>query len=229
MSETERITVATILTLLLFLVPTYVLHASDEFAGSLGGFAIAVIAFGFMLAALLYPALKNSSRLRRFISARAALSLHAYCGVLGIFLATLHTGHKFRSYIGITLIVLLLVIAISGFVGRYYFPRSITELREGQSRLAAMRSAFNRLVQSMSASDHAHSDGLQGATDSDVVSVARLVDGIAELEYHIGSQQAMKLVLARWMFVHVTASILLVAILFAHIAGEIYYGLKWIR
>jgi uncharacterized membrane protein YsdA (DUF1294 family) len=233
MSETERLTVGAVVTALLLLVPAFVFHTSPQFAGSLAGFALGCVAAALMVSLLIYPLAKYSASFRsglsRFISMRALLAFHAYAGAFGAFLAILHTGHKYQSPLGIALVISMFVVVLTGFVGRYYLPETSVELREVQSRLAMLRSAYDRTVAAL-ASRHASDEGASPASVSAVpgVPVLQLVDGIADLEYAIGSREAVKRIFMPWIIAHVIAAISMYFLLTLHIAGEIYYGLRWL-
>ena len=60
------------------------------------------------------------------------------------------------------------------------------------------------------------------------VPILQLVDGIADLEYAIGSRETVKSIFMPWIVAHVIASILMYLLLLLHIAGEVYYGLRWL-
>ncbi|MDU0955262.1 MAG: iron reductase, partial [Bradyrhizobium sp.] len=60
------------------------------------------------------------------------------------------------------------------------------------------------------------------------VPILRLVEGIADLEYAIGSREMVKRMFMPWIVAHVTTAILMYLLLALHVAGEIYYGLRWI-
>ena len=233
MSETERLTVGLVLTVLLFLVPAFVLHTSPRFAGSLAGFVLGTAAATLMVSLLIYPLVKYSVRLRsgiaRFLSMRALLAFHVYAGVFGAFLAILHTGHKYQSPLGITLVISVLVVVVTGFVGRYYLPQTSIELREAQSRLATLRSAYDRTAVAL-ADRQVTEEGATPVSASALqgVPILRLVDGIADLEYAIGSREAVKRIFMSWIVAHVVAAILMYLLLTLHIAGEIYFGLRWL-
>ncbi len=233
MSETERLTVGVVLTVLLFLVPAFVLHTSSQFAGSLAGFVLGVAATTLMVSLLICPLAKYSTRLRpwitRLVSTRALLSFHVYAGVFGAFLAVLHTGHKYQSPLGITLVISMLVVVVTGFVGRYYLPQTSTELREAQTRLATLRSAYNYTAVALAGRQvteegavRVRASALQG------IPILPLVGGIADLEYAIGSREAVKRIFMPWIVAHVVAAILMYLLLMLHIAGEIYSGLRWL-
>ena len=204
-----------------------------RFAGSLAGFALGSIAAALMVSLLIYPLAKYSASFRsglsRFTSMRALLAFHAYAGAFGAFLAILHTGHKYQSPLGIALVISMLVVVVTGFVGRYYLPETSAELRDAQSRLATLRSAYDRTVAAL-ASRHASDDGASPVSASAVagVPVLQLVDGIADLEYAIGSREAVKKIFMPWIVTHVIAAISMYFLLTLHIAGEIYYGLRWL-
>lgn len=233
MSETERLTVGAVLTVLLFLVPAFVLHTSSRFAGSLSGFVLGVAAATLMLSLLIYPVVKYSTSSRTLItrvaSLRKLLAFHVYAGVFGAFLAILHTGHKYQSPLGVALVISMLVVVVTGFVGRYYLPETSTELREEQSRLATLRSAYDRTVVAL-AGRQSSEDGAPPVSASALqdVPILQLVDGIADLEYAIGSREAVKRIFMPWIVTHVVAAILMYLLLTLHIAGEIYYGLRWL-
>jgi uncharacterized membrane protein YsdA (DUF1294 family) len=233
MSETERLTVGGVLTILLFLVPAFVFHASPRFAGTLAGFGLGVVATILMVSLLIYPLAKYSARfypwIARLITMRALLAFHVYAGVFGAFLAVLHTGHKYQSPLGITLVISMLIAVVTGFVGRYYLPRTSTELREAQARLATLRSIYDRTAVALAGRQATE----EGATPVSApalleVPILQLIDGIADLEHAIGSREAVKTLFMPWMVAHVLAAILMYLLLMLHIAGEIYYGLRWL-
>lgn len=233
MSETERLTVGAVLTILLFLVPAFVLHTSPRFAGSLAGFVLGVAASILMMSLLIYPLAKYSIRLRPWItrraSMRALLAFHVYAGVFGTFLAILHTGHKYQSPLGITLVISMLVAVVTGFVGRYYLPQTSTEVREAQSRLATLRSDYDRTAVALAGRQAPEDEGpLVSPTAPQGIPIQQLVDGIADLEYAIGSREAVKRIFTPWIVAHVVATILMYLLLTLHIVGEIYYGLRWL-
>lgn len=233
MSETERLTVGVVLTVLLFLVPAFVLHTSPRFAGSLAGFVLGVAAATLMMSLLIYPLVKYSARLKswitRLISMRALLAFHVYAGIFGAFLAILHTGHKYQSPLGITLVICMLIVVVTGFVGWYYLPQTTTELRDAQGRLAILRSAYDRTA-IMLAERQASEDGAAPASAPDFqeIPIRQVVDGIADLEYAIGRREAVKKIFMCWTVAHVAAAIVMYLLLTLHIGGEIYYGLRWL-
>lgn len=232
MNENQRLTVGAVLTALLFLVPAYVLHTSPRFAGSLSGFVLGAAAAALMLSLLVYPMAKHSvsfkSLITRVASMRALLAFHVYAGVFGAFLAILHTGHKYQSPLGIALVVSMLLAVVTGFVGRYYLPQTSIELREEQSRLATLRTAYDQTAVALAERRSSEEDGPLLASAPQGVPILKLVETIADLEYAIGSREVVKRMFTPWIVAHVTTAILMYLLLALHVAGEIYYGLRWL-
>lgn len=233
MGERERLIVDVLLASLLLLVPAFVLHSDSRFAGSLAGFALGSTAAALTIFLLIYPLAKYSAAFKalvtRLVSMRTLLGFHVYAGIVASFLALLHTGHKYHSPLGIALIASMLVVVVTGFVGRYYLPQTAADIREQQSRLATLRSAYDRTVLALSAREMTESNGSPvSASVLQEVPLLQLVDGISDLEYAIGSQEAVKMAFMQWIGLHVVAAITMYALLALHIAGEVYYGLRWL-
>jgi hypothetical protein len=80
-----------------------------------------------MLAPFLYMARKRIKRLKGAGSASVWLEVHLFCGIVGPVLVTFHTSFKFNGIISAAYWSMVLVV-LSGFVGRYLYvriPRSI--------------------------------------------------------------------------------------------------------
>lgn len=234
MGDRERLIVDIVFASLLLLVPAFLLHSDPRFAGSLAGFALGASAAGLMLLLLVYPLVKYSRSFKalvsRIVSMRTLLGFHVYAGIVAAFLALLHTGHKFQSPLGIALIVSMLVVVVTGFVGRYYLPQTAAEIREQQSRLATLRSAYDRTALVLSAKEVGELGDPPSASASALqeVPILQVVEGISDVEYAIGSQETVKKIFMQWIGVHVIAAIAMYAMLALHIAAEVYYGLRWL-
>jgi hypothetical protein len=230
MSESNKVTATAIFALVLIAAPGFALHQSPEFPGSFTGFVLGAAAAMLMVVLLVYPLAKYSVSLRgqvtKVMSMRALLTFHVYAGVVGAWLAILHTGHKFQSPLGIALVVAMLVAVVTGFVGRYYLPQTATELREDQSRLAILRSSYNRM-----AAEFVARRDMQTSSSSALAAgreAWQLVGAIADLEYSIGSREAVNKIFTIWIVAHVIAAILMYLLLVLHVAGAIYFGLRWL-
>jgi len=225
MSDKERLLVLGLGTLLLFLAPGYLLHVAPRFPGSLPGGLLGITAAGLMLLVLLYPAIKYvgwlRARVTRHVSLGRLLSLHIYGGLLAALIAILHSGHNYRSVLGIALVLDILVIIGTGFVGRYYLGHLGAEVRQQQALLGTLRSVYDRIALRLGAA-------AGSATTVPDVPILGLVDAIADVEYSLTVREAAKRIAARWMVVHTIASIVLYGLLLMHIGSGIYYGLRWL-
>lgn len=233
MAGRERLIADVVLAALLLLVPAFLLHSDSRFAGSLAGFVLGAGAAGLMVLLLVYPMTKYSVGLKslvtRCVSMPTLLAFHAYAGIAAAFLALLHTGHKFQSPLGIALVTSMLVVVVSGFVGRYYLPQTAMELRQQQSHLATLRSAYEHIASVMSSPDRAMPNGPAGrASALRNAPLLQLVDGISDLEAAIVSSEAVKKIFLQWIGLHVMAAIVMYTLLAMHVAAEVYYGLRWL-
>ena len=90
----------------------------------------------FMLVPFLYMARKRVTSLKGAGTLRGWLEIHLFCGVVGPLLVTFHTSFKFNGIVSAAYWSMVLVM-LSGFVGRYLYvriPRSIrgTELSRAE-------------------------------------------------------------------------------------------------
>ena len=244
MSESEKLTVGALVTLLLLFVPGFVLHEAPRFPGSLAGSLLGMAGALLMVLLLIYPLVKHFAWLRRrvtkHVSMQTILSFHVYAGVFGALLGVLHTGHKFQSPLGITLVSSMLIVVLSGFVGRYYMAHLRMELRDQKAMLDRLRAEYDRIATELAAAPVARSLlGLPrqwvarlapvSAAEAPGISVPALVSAIADLEYAMRGRETIERTFARWIVVHVSASIVMYAVLSLHIWNGIYYGLRWLQ
>lgn len=101
-----------------------------------------------MFVPMLYAIRKKSAHLARLGSLKAWLEVHIFCGSVGPVLVTFHTSFKFNGIVSVAY-WLMVVVASSGFVGRYLYvriPRSLrgTELTldEVQARAAELKAGL---------------------------------------------------------------------------------------
>lgn len=226
MSESEKLVVGLLLFLVLFLAPGYVLHVSPRFAGSLTGGILGIAAATLMVFLLVYPMAKYMPWMKRRFTGgplRTVLAFHVYGGAVAALLGILHSGHKYESPLGIALVLSMLTVVVSGFIGRYYLAPLADDLRHQQGSLSKLRSIYNSAAAAL-----AGREGSQRSFASSGVSILPLVESIADLEYAIAGRQALKRTLNLWIVIHVLAAMLFYALLALHIWSGIYYGLRWL-
>lgn len=105
-------------------VPSHKLLRPAGRAGELFGIAGLLI----MCMTLLYAARKKFRGLSKIGTTKAWLEIHIFCGLVGPVLVTLHTAMKFNGLVSIAYWSMVLVV-LSGFVGRYLYVRIPKSLR----------------------------------------------------------------------------------------------------
>lgn len=215
MREHERLIVGGVVSLILILTPGFLIHSDPRFAGSLTGSLLGIAAAILMLLTLAYPLFKRVGPLRGRVSMRWVLQLHILSGVLGPLLAMLHSGHKFDSVIGVSMIALTLALVTSGFVGRYYMNQLTGELRQDKASLEALQASYSRLR--------------NVSTPEQASKAVDLAGAISDVEQAIGAQGALKRAFGTWMVVHISATFAFVLLLGLHVWSAVYFGLRWLR
>jgi hypothetical protein len=180
---------------------------------------------------------------------RTLLAWHVYAGVVGPILGLLHTGHKFDSPLGIAVTAMMVIVVLSGFVGRYLMGQFSQTIREQKEMLTGLESAYRQTAGELAAhpEEVAIMRPLAGfwsrlmgglllarpagvpATASAPVRALRLSESMADLEYAIKTHEAFKRWFAGWLKFHIVISFVLYVLLALHIWAGIYFGLRWFR
>src|SRR6185312_13806616 len=155
MKERERLVATGLVALMLILWLGFLVHRSSRFAGSLWGGLLGVSGAVLLLVPLAYSVVKRISPLKRAATRRASmqtlLAWHTYAGIVGAILGLLHTGHKFNSPLGIALTAMMLLVALSGFVGRYLMGQSLQTIREKKEALARLELIYRQAAGDLAA------------------------------------------------------------------------------
>ena len=218
--------VGTVLTMVALFVPGFLLHSAPRFPGSLAGGLLGIAGALLFVLLLAYTLTKRIPWLRRHTSPRGTLSFHVYAGAAGAAFGILHTGHKYQSPLGIALVVAMLIVVLSGFVGRYYLVELGAGIRDQQRELGVLRTRYDTIA---SATALQRGGDAVDAAEQGTVPVSALVDGIVGLEHTIGEREMLKRVLTRWIILHIVAALVLYPMLALHVWSAIYYGLRWLR
>ncbi len=240
----------TIVTLLVLLMLTvwlgFLLHRSPRFAGSFSGGVFGVSGTILMLVPLAaYSLVKRVQTIKRRVtgwtSMRTLLTVHIYLAIVGSILVLLHTGHKFDSPLGMAQTAMVILVVLSGFIGRYLMSHISQGLREKQQMLQGLQLGFKQMSQ-----DFAHQDveyastelapdrpwnWLRGwsQTEDSVSSVSAVAGAIADLEYSIAVHGWMKNRFQKWLRFHLVISGVLCFLLALHVWSGVYYGLRWLQ
>ncbi len=228
MGEKERLAIGALLTMVALFVPGFLLHAAPRFPGSLAGGLLGITGALLIILLLTYTLAKRIPWVKRHASLRAILTFHVYAGAVGAAFGILHTGHKYQSPLGIALVVAMLTVVLSGFVGRYYLAELGTDIRDQRQELGVLRTRYDAIASGIAAALPGGAVPAAAAAQP-AVPIPGLVAGIADLEYAIGEREALKRMLARWIVLHIVASLVLYPLLALHVWSGIYYGLRWLR
>jgi hypothetical protein len=247
MKERERVVVAGVLSVLLLGWLGFLVHRSPRFPGSGVGAVFGIAGAALMLVPLAYPIAKRIPALRTRITAhitmQSLLTLHVYAGIFGPLLALIHTGHKFDSWLGITLTAAMLLVVVSGFTVRYLLTYASQEITD---KLLLLQTARGDLDSAWGVLEHAPAEmralpkarllaaglasvGIEIPFGGPVGEVTRLAESVADLEYAVRTHELLKRWFGRSLKLHIVLSVILYALLTLHIGSGIYFGLRWLR
>lgn len=248
MKERERVVVAGLVGLMLLLWLGFLVHRSPRFAGSASGGLLGVSGAVLMLVPLAYLIVKRVGPLKRAVTRRVPLrtllAWHIYAGILGPILGLLHTGHKFVSPLGIALTAMMLVVVMSGCIGRYLLGQIAQTIREKQEGLTHLELAYRQTAGQLAA--HPEQAALlrsvsgfwrrlvaelvvpeMAAAQSTPVRALRLAESMADLEYAVKTHETVKRVFAGWLKLHIVMSFILYGLLILHVWAGMHFGLRW--
>lgn len=246
MKERERIVVTGVLTVLLFAWLGFLVHRSPRFAGSGVGAVFGIAGALLMLVPLAYTFVKRIPFLHAWItphvSLQSWLTIHVYAGILGPLLGIIHTGHKYDSMLGITLTAVMLLVVVSGFVGRYLLSYVNQEIKDKLLLLQTARGDLDSAWGALKASPPAQTGmpkvpllaaglaslGLGSQFSGPAGEVTTAAESVADLEYAVRTHELFKRWCSLWLKVHLVLSVLLYALLGLHIWAEIHFGLRWL-
>jgi hypothetical protein len=247
MKERERVVVSGVVAVLVLGWLGFLVHQSPRFPGSAVGAIFGIAGAVVMLAPLVYVAAKRlpfvRTRLGRRIKLRTLLSWHIYTGIAGPLLALTHTGHKFDSALGIWLTGAMLLVVVTGFVGRYLLSYVSGELHDKTSLLVELRMQLARARASLSpqvSSELGRTSILRAGLlprlfagalvrEDPAIRVLHITESMADVEFALRTHERLKRWFDRWLKVHVLLSVLLYVFLALHVWSELYFGLRWLR
>jgi hypothetical protein len=247
MKERERVVVTGVLSVLLLGWLGFLVHRSPLFPGSGVGAVFGIAGAVLMLIPLAYPLVKRipffQARITPHVTMQSLLTLHVYAGIFGPLLALIHTGHKFDSWLGISLTAVMMLVVVSGFTVRYLLTFVTQEIKDKLLLLQTARgdldSAWGVLEKSpveMRGLPKAPvftaglaSVGIELPFGGPAGEVIRTAEGVADLEYAVRTHELFKRWFGRSLKLHIILSVILYLLLALHIGSEIYFGLRWLR
>jgi hypothetical protein len=229
------------LVLFLLLYPLgFLVHASPRFPGSLAGTLLGIAGAMLICVPLIYLLIKRIPSLRarvtKHVPLRSLLTIHIYAGILGPILGLLHSAHKFRSPLGVSLTGMMLVVVLSGYVGRYLLGQVGAAIEGRRSELAALTLAFEQSLAEVSVEQRR--PGLLsrplrtalfgGPRATELADPVRLAAAVADVEYAIRAEEVMRDLFSKWLKLHIVIATVLYALLALHVWTTLYFGLRWL-
>ena len=247
MRKPERFIVISAFVVLVFAWLGFLLHVSPRFAGSGLGAIFGISGAVLMLIPLGYVFVKRipffKEHVAKYVSLQTWLSIHIYTGIFGALFALVHTGHKYVSPLGIALTATMLLVVVSGIVLRYLTPFVNLDMKDKLLLLQTARGdldhAWGVLEQSAagqkvlpkeepSLTTSMASLRLTPAPENSSGRATILAEGVADLEYSIRTHELLKRWFSGALMFHIVVSIAFYALLAAHLASGIYFGLRWL-
>lgn len=245
MKARERIILTGTLTVLLLSWLGFLVHSSPRFAGSGLGAVFGIAAAVLMLFPLAYPIVKRipaiNRRVTKHISMESLMILHVYAGIFGPLLAIIHTGHKYESWLGITLTAVMLLVVVSGYAVRYLLTYVNQEVKD---KLILLQTARGDLDHAWGVLENLPPEqrvppkapfllaamanlGIDFSPGGPTGEVTRTAEAVADLEFAVRSHELFKRWFAWSLKLHIVLSLLFYVLLGLHIWAGIYFGLRW--
>ena len=247
MQERGAVAVGILVAFLTLLPLGYLVHVSPRFPGSFPGSLVGIAGATLMLVAFLYVPVKRVPALRtwatRYVTLRTLLAIHVYAGVFGPVLGLLHAAHKFRSPLAVSLTGTMVVLVLTGYIGRYLLLRIATAVQGQRATLATLTTAFNEASAGTEADPHmteargwlthllfrvSSTPGADGSA-SRARHVVQLADAMADVESAVRTEEVMRVLFGKWQPLHTLVAILVAGLLALHIWSGFYYGLRWLQ
>ena len=247
MKERERVVVAGVLSVLLLGWLGFLVHRSPRFPGSGVGAVFGIAGAVLMLIPLAYSIAKRipflRTRITAHVSMQSLLALHVYAGIIGPLLALIHTGHKFHSWLGITLTAVMLLVVVTGFAVRYLLTYVNREIKD---KLLLLQTARGDLDSAWGVLENSPAEmrnlpkapvltaglaslGIELSPAGPAGEVIRTAEGVADLEYAVRTHELFKRWFGRSLVLHVVLSVLLYVLLALHVWSGIYFGIRWFK
>ncbi|MDY6824286.1 MAG: hypothetical protein SWH68_10910 [Thermodesulfobacteriota bacterium] len=223
-----------------FLVAGGLVHQNPSFAGSALGHTFGIVGSLFILMTLIYPFRK---RVLKKKGRQNPLNSHIAYGLIGASLVVIHSAHKFSSLIGILVFLSLVLVVLSGVVGRYLYKhvnRSLREQRRDRKLLKARIDNRKRGITAACLPDGTIAMEEAGLPEDppnqwpdydiheDCNAWLNEIEALAEKEYAMRVFDRLKNVFSRWIRIHFLISFFLFAMIMVHVLTTLYYGLSWL-
>lgn len=239
MREKNVLVIGGLVVLLTLLPFGYLFHINPRFPGSFPGSLIGIAGAVLMLVPLAYLIIKRVPSLRswvtRHVSMQTLLAIHIYAGVLGPILGLVHSAHKFESPLGVSLTGMMLIVVVSGYIGRYLLAQLVRATRGRRSELADLQIALSRTPADPPVRwrrwvlNWTRLFTAKAAIPSPPLpSRHELAQAIADVEFAVRAEVVVQRLFGQWLKLHILIAMILYLLLALHVWSGLYYGLRWL-
>ncbi len=188
-------------------------------AKGLIGHSLGIVGFALMLFTEIGYSLRKRAIGRPRGTMRAWLQLHIFTGSVGPYLVLLHTAWSFNGLAG-ALTVLVLIIVISGFLGRYIYT-AVPRTADGAILEAE---EIGRMLEAAKAeAAAAHAEGI--SRDPAAIKRERQAERrLRQIERQMAALRWARRSLATWHTIHIPIGMAMFITAGAHIVAALYYA-----
>jgi hypothetical protein len=115
------------------------------------GYALGIVGGSAMAVLLLYPLPKRVRRLRNWLPMKYWFAMHMVCGIAGPLLVVFHSTFRLRSLNATVAMISMILVALSGVVGRFIYRRVHQGMDGAQAALKERREALARELERVEA------------------------------------------------------------------------------
>lgn len=217
------------------LVLGFVVQPGHTFAGSLAGHIVGMAGTLIMSLALVYPFKKRVLGKR---GRQNPLNRHIAYGLIGPSLVIVHSAHSLASTIAILTFLSMLIVVLSGIVGRFLFRKINRTLKTQKNDLQVLKTRLNEQKSTLMNCTFSLGEGgdepsaLQSEqadleTQDRCKELLNLLYSISELEYSVAAFNRTQALFSRWTRIHYYLALFLFSLITIHILANLYYGLRW--
>ncbi len=210
--------------------------------GTAVGHAAGIIGSLLILLTLVYPFRK---RILGKKGRKNPITTHMIFGLLGSILLVVHSGGVLTSLTVSLVFLVLIVVVLSGISGRFLYSRIRRTLKEYQQESSHLKDLFQKRVSEISLSDATAcfrfdlsfggfdlegtaGEGGDAPTMRQCQELERTAEASGDVEYSIQVYDAVQKLFGKWSQVHIYLVFFLFALMAAHIATVVFYGLPWL-
>lgn len=227
-------------TIFVSLAAIFMLFPVPAFGGTGLGHLVGIIGSFLMLLTLIYPYRK---RIQKKKGRKNPLNPHIYFGLVGPSLVIAHSGHKLASRIGVFVFTAMLLVVLSGIVGRFLFKKVNRSVKEHKKEIDTLQTLFRQRKAAISREDIQRylagqplyeENSEEAAEQKGEVAFRKcrelqeIAQSIADEEQEMKAFTQIKTLFTRWILVHIYLSVFLFGMLFVHILSTFYYGFGWL-